>query len=71
MDVLHTRDIPDEREWVVRFDAKRRNGVTNNYYDKVTVTVTLFAVDIHQAIERACQYYSESDWIITGVDSYG
>lgn len=65
MDVLNVANIPDEREWTVSFQVRK-----SSVKEIVRVNVVLTARDIHQAIEKACQYYAEADWIITDVVSY-
>lgn len=53
------------REWTVTFLNKKPGNL-----ESARIEVTLFADDIHQAIEKACQYYGEEEWIITDVSSY-
>lgn len=65
MDITNITDIPPEREWTVSFNVRRASA-----HNQVRVDVSLRAVDIHQAIEKACQFYAEKEWIITDVVSY-
>ncbi len=67
MDITNLTDIPSEREWTISFNVGMRKTLA---YNQVRVDVTLRAMDIHQAIEKACQFYAEKDWVITDVSSY-
>lgn len=65
MDITNITDIPPEREWTISFNVRRASE-----RNPVRVDVSLRAMDIHQAIEKACQFYAEKEWVITDVVSY-
>lgn len=54
------------REWTVTFLNKKPAETL----ESARIEVTLYANDIHEAIEKACQYYGEENWFISDVSSY-